>query len=59
MSGIEYASIQPGDLSPGVMNVDPASDATTNESAAASTNTTTEEENKQAPAADRRSQLMR
>lgn len=57
MTGVEYASIQPGDLSPGVMNVDPASEATTNESAA-STNTTTEEETKQAPANPRRTALM-
>ena len=44
MSGVEFASIQPGDMSPGVMNVDHTA-ADTNESAAATNN---EEENKNA-----------
>ena len=42
MSGVEFASIQPGDLSPGVMNVDHSA-AETTEAATAQT-----EEEKQA-----------
>ena len=35
MVGVEYAAIQPGDLSPGAMNVDMNGAEDTNESAAA------------------------
>lgn len=57
MSGIEYAAIQPGDLSPGAMNVDTEASSTggastSNNSAAA------EEEKKEAAPADRRAQLL-
>ena len=53
MSGVEYASIQPGDMSPGVMNVDQtAASEPTNDSAAA------EEEKKDEAPVDRRAQVM-
>ena len=55
MSGVEFASIQPGDLSPGVMNVNHEAvvDGTT-ESAAATSTAPSEEENKTASVGDRR-----
>lgn len=53
MAGVEYASIQPGDLSPGVMNIDTQAEETT----AAATETQPEEA-KTVPVGDRRAQVM-
>lgn len=54
MSGVEFASIQPGDLSPGVMNVNQEAVDGTTESAAATSTAPSEEENKTASVGDRR-----
>lgn len=53
MAGVEYASIQPGDLSPGVMNVD-----TEEVTLTAAATIPVEEEKKAAPVGDRRAQVM-
>lgn len=50
MSGVEYAAIEPGDLSPGSMNIENGSHAETQASA--------QEEVKEAAPTDRRKQLM-
>ena len=57
MSGVEFASIQPGDLSPGVMNVD-HDNASATESAAVTISTAPTEEAKTASIGDRRTQVM-
>ena len=57
MSGVEYASIQPGDMSPGVMNVDQTAGQEVANEAAANGDAAAEEEKKDAPV-DRRAQVM-
>ena len=56
MSGVEYASIQPGDMSPGVMNVDESGQPTND--AAANNNAPADEEEKKDVPVDRRQQVM-
>lgn len=60
MSGMEYAAIQPGDLSPGAMNVDTeaSSNGGASNSSAGIAAAQQEEEKKEAAPADRRAQLL-
>ena len=58
MSGVEYAAIQPGDLSPGAMNVDTEASSTGGASTSNNSAAAQEEEKKEVPPADRRAQLL-
>ena len=55
MSGVEYAAIEPGDLSPGTMNMP---SATADAGSAAATNSQEEAKGAAGSVGDRRAQVM-